>query len=61
MVAGEGGGTCNHSGSQGVPDVQNPVVLAGAALPCGRGSAKRRELEQGKVKVMEISHGNGLD
>lgn len=51
---GRGRGWClQHSGSQGVPYAQNPVVLVGAASPRGRGSAKGRELEQGKVKVME--------
>ena len=55
------GGVCYYGGSQGVCDVQKPVVLVGAASSCGCGSAKGRELEQVKVKVIDMPQGNWLD
>lgn len=50
-----------YSGSQGIHDLLNPVVLVGSAVSSGRGCAKGGELEQGKVKVMEMPRGNWLD
>lgn len=59
MVAGDRGGACYYSGSQGVHDGQNPVVQGEQQHP-GDVAVPQRELEQGKGKVIEMTRRNWL-